>query len=206
MLFDDTYYTIAAPAESLFKDRGSKFLAFAFPVSSEAAIKEKLGQLKQAHPKANHHCYAYRLRPDKLNFRANDDGEPSGTAGKPILGQIQSHDLTDVLIVVVRYFGGTLLGAGGLINAYRSAAAEAIGQTTIIEKHILFQYKATFRFEHTSEVMKILKQHDCQIIEQGYDEQGFIILNVRKNRSADLESAAAAHGSPFLSLRFMLIS
>lgn len=206
MLFDDTYYTLAGPAEGLFKDRGSKFMACAFPVKSDVAIKEKLASLKQLHPKANHHCYAYRLGPDKLNSRANDDGEPSGTAGKPILGQIQSHDLTDVLIVVARYFGGTLLGAGGLINAYRSAAAEAITQAVIIEKHITFQYKATFQFEHTSEVMKILKQHECQVIEQGYDEQGFILLTVRKNRSADLETAAAAHGSPFLSLRFMLIS
>lgn len=206
MLFDDTYYTIAAPAEGLFKDRGSKFVAYAFPVSTEAAVKEKLASLKQAHPKANHHCYAYRLGADKLNFRANDDGEPSGTAGKPILGQIQSRDLTDVLIVVVRYFGGTLLGAGGLINAYRSAAAEAVAQAQVIEKHILFNYKATFRFEHTSEVMKVLKQHDCQVLEQGYEEQGFIRLAVRKNKSEGLESAAAVHGSPFLSLTFLCIS
>lgn len=121
MLFSDTYLTIEKKAEALYKDKGSKFLTFAFHVENDQQIKDALTQLKKEHPSANHHCYAYRLGADKLNFRANDDGEPSNTAGKPILGQIQSNDLTNILIVVVRYFGGTLLGVGGLISAYRNS-------------------------------------------------------------------------------------
>ena len=115
----DTFKTISIPAEGLFKDKGSKFISYAYPVSSEDQIREIVLNLKKEHHSARHHCYAWRLGPDKLIFRANDDGEPSSTAGKPILGQIQSHELTNILIVVVRYFGGTLLGVSGLINAYK---------------------------------------------------------------------------------------
>ena len=136
MLFSDTYLTIEKKSETLYKDKGSKFLTFAFPVQNDQQIKEVLTQLKKEHPSANHHCYAYRLGADKLNFRANDDGEPSNTAGKPILGQIQSNDLTNILIVVVRYFGGTLLGVGGLIQAYKNSAAEVLKVSHIIEKFI----------------------------------------------------------------------
>src|SRR6478736_3309084 len=139
MLFSDSYLTISQTADELYKDKGSKFLAFAFPVKSESEIKKKLTSLKKEHPSASHHCYAWRLGADKAAFRANDDGEPSNTAGKPILMQIQAKDLTNVLIVVVRYFGGTLLGVGGLINAYKQAALNVLNKTTIIEQFIFFE-------------------------------------------------------------------
>ncbi|MDP2112754.1 MAG: YigZ family protein, partial [Bacteroidota bacterium] len=129
---EDTYKTIEKPSEGLFKDKGSKFISFAFPVNSEDEIKDIVQSIKKEHHSARHHCYAWRLGADHLHFRANDDGEPSSTAGKPILGQIQSFDLTNILIVVVRYFGGTLLGVSGLINAYRSAALDAINQAEIV--------------------------------------------------------------------------
>ena len=130
----DSYLTIADPTEGLFKDKGSKFLAYAYPVDNEDEIKELVQHLKKEHYSARHHCYAWRLGADKTHFRANDDGEPSSTAGKPILGQIQRLDLTNILIVVVRYFGGTLLGVSGLINAYREAAVDALEHAEIVEK------------------------------------------------------------------------
>lgn len=200
MLFDDTYYTVSAPAEGLFKDRGSKFFGYIFPVKNEQEIKDHLAALHKEHHSARHHCYAYRLGPDKQNFRANDDGEPSSTAGKPILGQIQAHDLTDVLVVVVRYFGGTLLGVSGLINAYKQGAIEAIQASHILEKHVMYHYRATFRFEQTSEIMKMLKQHDCKITEQGFDENSYLEFDIRKNFAGSFEDKAAQHPSPFLSL------
>lgn len=180
MLFSDTYLTIEKKSEIVFKDKGSKFLTFAFPVQNDTQIKEALLQLKKEHPSANHHCYAYRLGADKLNFRANDDGEPSNTAGKPILGQIQSNDLTNVLIVVVRYFGGTLLGVSGLINAYKSSAAEVIKECKIIEKFISFNYTINFPFEHLNDVMKLLKQTDCKINTQQFDNDCEISFSIRK--------------------------
>ena len=187
MLFSDTYLTIEKPAEAIFKDKGSKFLAFAYPVENDQQIKEILNQLKKEHHTANHHCYAYRLGADKMNFRANDDGEPNNTAGKPILGQIQSNDLTNVLIVVVRYFGGTLLGVSGLINAYKNSAAEVIKTATIIEKQILFHYTIQFYFEHVNDVMKLLKQLDCKITSQQFDNNCEINFSIRKANSEQCE-------------------
>lgn len=187
MLFSDTYLTIDKPAEIIFKDKGSKFLAFAFPVENEKQIKEILNQLKKDHHTANHHCYAYRLGADKLNFRANDDGEPNNTAGKPILGQLQSNDLTDILIVVVRYFGGTLLGVSGLINAYKTSGAEVIRECNIIEKQVLFSYTIHFSFEHLNDVMKLIKQMDCKIIEQNFDSDCSIHFRIRKANSEACE-------------------
>jgi uncharacterized YigZ family protein len=187
MLFSDTYLTIETKAEIIFKDKGSKFLAFAFPFDNDIQIKETLLQLKKAHPSANHHCYAYRLGADKLNVRANDDGEPNNTAGKPILGQIQSNDLTNILIVVVRYFGGTLLGVSGLINAYKSSAAEVISDCKIIEKYISFNYTINFPFEHLNDVMKLLKQLDCKITSQQFDNDCEISFSVRKSESERCE-------------------
>ena len=183
MLFSDTYLTIEKKADIIFKDKGSKFLTFAFPVEKDAQIKEVLLQLKKEHPNANHHCYAYRLGTDKLNFRANDDGEPNNTAGKPILGQIQSNDLTNILIVVVRYFGGTLLGVSGLINAYKTSAAEVIKECDIIEKFISFNYTISFPFEHLNDVMKLLKQTDCKINTQQFDNDCEISFSIRKANS-----------------------
>ncbi|MES2567294.1 MAG: YigZ family protein [Bacteroidota bacterium] len=183
MLFSDTYLTIEKPVDAIFKEKGSKFLAFAFPVLNEQEIKAILSLLKKEHHTANHHCYAYRLGADKLNYRANDDGEPNNTAGKPILGQLQSNDLTDVLVVVVRYFGGTLLGVSGLINAYKNSASEVIKLATIIEKHILFSYSINFSFEHLNDVMKLMKQLDCKITEQQFDSHCKIQFNIRKANS-----------------------
>src|SRR5678816_1751573 len=131
------YYTISQTAFAEFKDRGSRFLAYAFPIQSTEEFKNYLQQLKKEHPKAVHHCFAYRVGLDANNFRSSDDGEPSGTAGKHILGQIDSKELTNVLVVVVRYFGGTLLGVPGLINAYKTAAALALQETAIIPKPLL---------------------------------------------------------------------
>lgn len=187
MLFSDTYLTIEKSTEAIFKDKGSKFLAFAYPVENDQQIKEILNQLKKEHHTANHHCYAYRLGADKMNFRANDDGEPNNTAGKPILGQIQSNDLTNVLIVVVRYFGGTLLGVSGLINAYKNSAADVIKASTIIEKQILFNYTIQFYFEHLNDVMKLLKQLDCKITSQQFDNNCEISFSIRKANSEQCE-------------------
>src|SRR5680860_1427595 len=144
IVMDDTYKTIEQPVEGYFKDKGSKFYAFAFPVNHENDIKEILTRIKKEHHSARHHCYAWRLGTEKITFRANDDGEPSSTAGKPILGQLQSFGVTNILIVVVRYFGGTLLGVSGLISAYRNAAANALNnadiQTKIIERYFDLQF------------------------------------------------------------------
>ncbi|MFA5329951.1 MAG: YigZ family protein [Prolixibacteraceae bacterium] len=166
---DDTFKTIAQPSEGLFKDKGSKFMSFAFPVSSEDEIKEIINTLKKEHHSARHHCYAWRLGHEKLLSRANDDGEPSSTAGKPILGQIQSFDLTNILIVVVRYFGGTLLGVSGLINAYRSAALDAINQAEIVEKLVEKQLFIEFDYLVMNEIMKIFKDEKLLQIEPQFD-------------------------------------
>ncbi len=187
MLFSDSYYTVKGSHEVLLKERGSKFLAFIFPVYSEAEIKEQLLQLKKIHPTANHHCYAWRLGADKAAFRANDDGEPANTAGKPILGQIQAKDLTNVLIVVVRYFGGTLLGVGGLISAYRTAAAQVIAGADVFEKYILFEYKIDFNEESINLVMRILKENDAKILAHTYEENNSIVFQIKKRNSDKLE-------------------
>jgi len=187
MLFSDSYLTIKAPAEGVFRDRGSKFLAHVYPVTSEQEIKEHLSALRKEHPSANHHCYAWRLGPDAQAFRANDDGEPSNSAGKPILGQIQAKDLTNILIVVVRYFGGTLLGVSGLINAYREAAAHALLNSQVEEKFILFEYKIEFSFEDMNLVMKVLKDTDSKIISQDYNDTNSILFRIKKQDSEKLE-------------------
>lgn len=189
MLFDDTYRTIAGPAEGLFKDRGSRFLAFAFPVTTEDEIKIHLERLRKEHFGANHHCYAWRLGVDKQRFRANDDGEPSGTAGRPILGQLQSFDLTNVVVIVVRYFGGTLLGAGGLVQAYKQSAAEALNAATIIEKHITEVYALQFKYDAMNGVMKLLKEFDAEQRAQVFEIECSLEFSVRM-RDADALCAA----------------
>lgn len=181
MLFDDTYKTIASASEGQFKDRGSKFLAYAYPVSTEAEVKEMLSLLKKEHFNAVHHCYAFRLGPDKQHFRSNDDGEPSGTAGKPILGQIQSNDLTNILVVVVRYFGGTLLGVPGLIAAYKSATAEAIANAKIIEKTVDEVYELHFPYAAMNDVMRILKDEALKQWDQDFQLDCRLLFSVRKN-------------------------
>lgn len=176
---DDTYKTIAAASEGLFKDKGSKFIAFAFPVSSENEIKEIIQSIKKEHYSARHHCYAWRLGHEKLHFRANDDGEPSSTAGKPILGQIQSFDLTNILIVVVRYFGGTLLGVSGLINAYRNAALDVILNSEIVEKLVEQKLLVEYGYEVMNEVMKLFKDEKLPQTDPQFDLNCRITTSVR---------------------------
>jgi uncharacterized YigZ family protein len=166
LLDTSSYYTIEKPSVAEFKDRGSKFIAYAFPIADAGEFKEKLAALKKEHPKAVHHCFAYRLGLDGMNFRVSDDGEPSGTAGRPILGQIDSKQITNVLIVVVRYFGGTLLGVPGLINAYKSAAALSLQLTGIVQKPVLVNYRLQYDHTQTHEVMKVVKQFNCVVLKQ----------------------------------------
>jgi uncharacterized YigZ family protein len=166
MMGADYYYTIEKPGTAEFKDRGSKFIAYAFPIADSIAFKEKLRQLKNEHPKATHHCFAYRLGNDGNNFRSSDDGEPSGSAGRPILGQIDSRQLTNVVVVVVRYFGGTLLGVPGLINAYKSSAALALQTTPIVQKAVEVIYFLEFDYTKMNEVMTVLKKFNCSVLNQ----------------------------------------
>jgi uncharacterized YigZ family protein len=180
MLFEDNYKTIKTPSEGLFKDRGSKFLAYAFPIVHENEVKPIVENLKKEHFKAVHHCYAYRLGLDRSNFRVNDDGEPSGTAGRPILNTLLSQEITNILVVIVRYFGGTLLGVPGLINAYKSAAIEALAVADIIEKTINDIYNVNFEFVQMNEVMKIVKEFSLKIRNQTYDNQCTMELEFRK--------------------------
>src|SRR5258705_9180103 len=162
----DSYYTIEKPSIAEFKDRGSKFIAYAFPIADVTEFKEKLATVKKEHPKATHHCFAYRIGTDGNNFRVSDDGEPSGSAGRPILGQIDSRQVANVLIIVVRYFGGTLLGVPGLINAYKTAASFALQVTPVVQKPILVNYRLQFDYTKINDVMKIVKQFDCVVLNQ----------------------------------------
>src|ERR1043165_3219137 len=156
MTEQDFYYTIEKEATAEFKDRGSKFIGYAFPVGSVENFKEKLNEVKKLHPKATHHCFAYRLGLDGNTFRVSDDGEPSGSAGRPILGQIDSKELVNVLVVVVRYFGGTLLGVPGLINAYKTTTAVALNEATVIQKPVLVNYQLEFDYTKMNDVMRTL--------------------------------------------------
>jgi uncharacterized YigZ family protein len=160
------YKTLAATATAEFKDRGSKFLAYAYAVSSAAEVKEKMQALKKEHPKANHHCFAYRIGTDGNNFRSADDGEPAGSAGKPILGQIDSAGISNVLVVVVRYFGGTLLGVPGLINAYKTVTADVLQHAAVTEKWIEQPVDITFDYPVMNEVLQLLKQCEATIYKQ----------------------------------------
>jgi len=180
MLFDDTYLTIEKPSEAIFRDRGSKFLAYAYPIISEQDIKQIVSNLKHEHPKANHHCYAMRLSTDRSVFRINDDGEPSGTAGRPILNVLLSRNLTNVVVVVVRYFGGTLLGVPGLINAYKSAAELALNEAKIIEKTVNDIYTVSFDYLQMNEIMRIIKDENLEVLEQQFDNNCSIKLSIRK--------------------------
>ena len=180
MLFDDTYRTIQQPAEGIFRDRGSKFLAFAYQISAEGEIKPIIAKLKAEHPKANHHCWAIRLTPDRGVFKLNDDGEPSGTAGRPILNILLSRDLTNILVVVVRYFGGTLLGVPGLINAYKQATEDVLNQSAIIEKTVNDIYSINFNYLQMNEIMRLIKENNLSIIDQQFDNDCSIKAAIRK--------------------------
>lgn len=177
----DTYRTINSKAYGEFKDRGSKFFAYAFPLETDTEWESHLQEVKKEHPKARHHCYAYRFGRDKNNFRANDDGEPSGTAGRPILGQIDSFELTNVFIVVVRYFGGTKLGASGLINAYKTSAAAALETAEIEERIVEDVFHIIFDYALMSNVMNALKKYEVNIIEQDFGEIGQLKIAIRQS-------------------------
>ncbi len=177
----DCYKTIESPAQGVFKSKGSRFIAMAYPVSDLLEIKPILDKLRKEHHEARHHCYAYMIGHDRDVWRANDDGEPSGTAGKPILGQINSYSLTNILIVVVRYFGGTLLGVSGLISAYRSAAALAIENSSIIERTVQEFYEITFPYIAMNEVMKILKEENAGQTDQRFDLECKITVYFRSS-------------------------
>ncbi len=176
------YNTIAQLSTAEFKDRGSKFIGYAFPIETADDFKQQLQLLKKEHPKAVHHCFAYRIGTDGNNFRSSDDGEPSGSAGKPILGQIDSKELTNVAVIVVRYWGGTLLGVPGLINAYKSAATMAFQVTPIIQKQIEIKYSIEFDYTRMNEVMMVLKQYNCTVIKQEMQLFCNITTGVPQNR------------------------
>jgi len=175
----DTYKTITTSSQGIYKAKGSRFVSFAVPVSGLEEIKPIIEKIKKEHYEARHHCYAYMIGHERIVWRVNDDGEPSGTAGKPILGQINSYGLTNILIVVSRYFGGTLLGVSGLINAYRSAAASAIQNTETVEKTIHEYYEITFPHVVMNYVMKILKEENLGQSNQTFDLECSIILEFR---------------------------
>jgi len=162
----DYYFTIEKPSVAEFKDRGSRFVAYAFPINSIEEFKVRLAEEKKEHGKASHHCFAYRIGLDGNTHRVSDDGEPSGSAGRPILGQIDSKQVTNVLIVVVRYFGGTLLGVPGLINAYKTAATLALQVTPLVQKPVLEIYRLQFDYTQMNEVMMVVKQFDCTVLRQ----------------------------------------
>lgn len=191
---EDLFHTIEKPApEVLFKDKGSKFYGYAFPINTEEEAKNYLEELKKLHNSARHHCYAWQLgyHKDKIQYRSNDDGEPSNTAGAPIYGQILSFGLTDIFVVVVRYFGGVKLGVGGLINAYRTTAQLALEQASIIEKTIDVHFKLLFEYKHMNEVMRIIKEKNLNILDQQMHLSCKIIIGIRQSKAEEIDAAFA---------------
>lgn len=180
-----SFYTIKGASEALYKELGSKFLAFAYPVNNEAEVKANLEGLKKKYFDASHHCYAWMLGASGDRFRAFDDGEPNHSAGDPILGQIRSKSLTNILIVVVRYFGGTKLGVGGLVKAYKTASAAALMAAEIVERTITKSYSITYAYESTPEVMSLVKEFDLSIEAQEFSEGGFMRVSVAVQRESD---------------------
>ncbi len=176
----DTFQTISTISEGLYKEKGSKFFAFAIPVSCVEEVKEILAEKRKEFHDARHVCFAYILGAESNDFRANDDGEPSGTAGRPMLGVLQSNSLTDTLLIVVRYFGGTKLGTSGLINAYKEASADAIAHNTIIEKTVDETVTVRFEYPFLNDVMRVVKEENPAILEQHFDADCFMTLSIRK--------------------------
>lgn len=185
---EDTYKTIEGQSESVYTEKRSKFIAIAIPVRTLAEIKQYLEEYQKKYYDARHVCYAYMLGAEWKDFRANDNGEPSGTAGKPILGQINSNELTDILVIVVRYFGGIKLGTSGLIVAYRTAAAQAIAEATVIEKTVDQDVTVAFEYPFMNDVMRIVKEESPEILEQSYDMDCFMRLRIRKSLMPRLRS------------------
>ncbi|WP_297451839.1 YigZ family protein [uncultured Alistipes sp.] len=182
----DTYYTIAAPAEALYKEKGSKFLCYAYPVRDEDRIREYVEALRKRYYDATHHCYAWRLGPEGASFRANDDGEPSSTAGRPILGQLLSRGITDTLVVVVRYFGGTKLGVPGLIAAYRESAAAVLDEAERIEKTVNARFVVEFGYLAMNDVMRVVKEMQPVVADQCFDNACRMTLSIRRSREEAL--------------------
>jgi uncharacterized YigZ family protein len=180
------YYTIEKPSVEEFKDRGSKFIAYAYPIETVDDFKKLLQCLKKEHPKAVHHCFAYRIGTDGNNFRISDDGEPSGTAGRPILGQIDSREITNTAVIVVRYFGGTLLGVPGLINAYKTATTLALQVVPVIQKQIEIKYSIEFDYTQMNEVLMVMKQYNCTIISQEMQLFCHITAGIAKSRLSEV--------------------
>ena len=183
-MFDDTYKTIAKPAEGSYSEKRSKFLAYAFPVQNEQEVKQRLAEIQKKHWDARHHCYAYILGPNKDAYRLNDNGEPSGTAGRPIYRQLLSKDLTNTLVIVVRYFGGIKLGVSGLQNAYKVAAKEALDAAVIKERTIQEQYRVVFEYVKMNDIMQILKDPEIQVLDRQSDMRCTYTISVRQ-RDAD---------------------
>jgi uncharacterized YigZ family protein len=186
LMIPDYYTTIEQSSTAEFSDKGSKFIAYAFPVTEVDEFKDKLSEVRKEHPKASHHCYAYRIGLDGMTYRMSDDGEPSGTAGRPILGQIDSKQVTNVLIIVVRYFGGTLLGVPGLINAYKTAASLALQVTPVIQKPVLVHYRLQFDYTRMNDVMRIVKQYECVVTKQDTQLFSLLEIGIPKNRLEDV--------------------
>lgn len=183
---NDQYNTIEKISTGYFKDKGSKFYSFLYPVKNEDEVKTILTTIKKEHHSARHHCYAWRIGAETVLSRANDDGEPSSTAGKPILGQLVSFDVTNALLVVVRYFGGTLLGVSGLINAYRNAAADALNRAEILHKFIELEFELLFNYDKLNDVMHIIKQNNYNIVSTRFEESCSLICSVRQSESEKL--------------------
>jgi uncharacterized YigZ family protein len=182
----DFYLTIDKPGTAEYKDRGSKFIAYAYPIESVEDFKKYLQQIKKEHPKAEHYCFAYRIGTDGNTFRVNDDGEPSGSAGKPILGQLDSKEVTNTAVIVVRYFGGALLGVPGLINSYKTVTALALQVTPIIQKQVAINYSIQFDYTRMNEIMMVLKQYSCTVISQEMQLFCVIKTGIPKNRLTEV--------------------
>lgn len=180
------YYTIEKPGVAEFKDRGSRFIGFAYPVSQVDDFKKYLLLLKKEHPKAVHHCFAYRIGTDGNNFRVSDDGEPSGSAGRPILGQIDSKQVTNAAVIVVRYFGGTLLGVPGLINAYKTVASLALQVTPVVQRQVEANFTIQFDYTRMNEVMIVLKQYNCTVLSQEMQLFCSIKAGIPSNRQQEV--------------------
>lgn len=183
MMFEDSYKIVTTVGEGLYKEKGSKFIAEAFPVCTEAEVKARVSEIKKKYFDAKHHCYAFMIGPDKSCYRSSDDGEPSGTAGKPILNQILSKDVTNVCVVVTRYFGGQLLGVPGLINAYKTSAREALDNCTVVEKTIDEVYSLEFDYPLLNEVMRILKDENIEQKNPNFELKCHLDISIRKSDS-----------------------
>ena len=185
-MIEDKYKEVKNHSTGIYKEKSSKFIAYSYPVYSEDQVKEKLEEVRKLEYSARHYCYAYILNPDKSSQRANDDGEPSSTAGKPILGQILSNDLTNILIVVVRYFGGVKLGITGLIRSYKTAAADAIANSTLITKTIKEQYEVSFKYPQMNDVMRLIKEFDLEVVNTDFQIDCKLIFAVPKSKENDI--------------------